>query len=252
MTACSLVLLATLAAPPSDATSEAKQLVRRSIVEYNGGDFEKALADVKRAYDLEPAPGLLYNLGQCHRALHHWEQAEFFFQGYLREKPNAPNRVAVRALVEQMEKNRLDELAERKASPPPEVVAPSAATPPPAPATQPAVAQPSASPPPVVAEPPGTAPQPIPPAAVEAPPPTRHIPASAWALGGIGIAVGIAGGVLWALAQSDRSGYASAGLEPPSVKYSTIAQSNTFALTGDVLVPVGSVLLAIGIGIAVF
>jgi tetratricopeptide (TPR) repeat protein len=192
-----------LGATSPDAAAEAKQLARRSIVEYNGGDFEKALTDVKRAYDLDPAPGLLYNLGQCHRALHHWEQAEFFFKGYLRGRPGAANRTAVRALVDEMEKNRLDELAERKAAAPP-------------------------------------------------PAQGRHIPASTWIFGAIGLAAGIAGAVAWGLVASDRSGYSTTGPEPSTVSYSGVQQSNTFATAGNILVPVGAGLIVIAAGIGIF
>jgi hypothetical protein len=224
-----------LGATSPDAAAEAKQLARRSIVEYNGGDFEKALTDVKRAYDLDPAPGLLYNLGQCHRALHHWEQAEFFFKGYLRGRPGAANRTAVRALVDEMEKNRLDELAERKA-----------AAPPPAP-------EPAAAPQIIIAQPaPAPAPEPAPTAAVTAPAQGRHIPASTWIFGAIGLAAGIAGAVAWGLVASDRSGYSTTGPEPSTVSYSGVQQSNTFATAGNILVPVGAGLIVIAAGIGIF
>jgi len=85
---------------------EAERLVKQSIVEYNVGDFDAALADVTKAYKLRPAPALLFNIGQCHRALHHWEKAEFFYHGYLREKPDAPNRDKVEALIEEMQQKQ--------------------------------------------------------------------------------------------------------------------------------------------------
>ena len=60
---------------PKDS-KEAERLVKQSIVEYNVGDFDAALADVTKAYKLRPAPALLFNIGQCHRALHNWEKAQ--------------------------------------------------------------------------------------------------------------------------------------------------------------------------------
>ncbi len=67
----SFLLLALLtASPSSDAVKQAEALTRRAIVEYNGGEFDQALVDAKKAYGIQPAPALLYNLGQCHRALH--------------------------------------------------------------------------------------------------------------------------------------------------------------------------------------
>ena len=90
-----LVLLAAMAASPSSgaaATAKAERLTKRAITEYDGGDFDQALADAKQAYAIKPAPGLLYNLGQIQRALHHWEEAAFSYRAYLRELPDAPNR----------------------------------------------------------------------------------------------------------------------------------------------------------------
>lgn len=68
----SFVLLAALASSPPASTpaARAEALTRHAMTEFDGGEFDDALADVKRAYAIEPVPGLLYNLAQCHRALH--------------------------------------------------------------------------------------------------------------------------------------------------------------------------------------
>ncbi|MHB1844303.1 MAG: hypothetical protein ACYCWW_05650, partial [Deltaproteobacteria bacterium] len=155
-----LLLAAVLGASPK---AEAQALARRSIIEYNAGDFEKALLDAQQAYELEPLAGLLYNLGQCHRALHHWERAEFFYRGYLREKPGAKNRPEVERLIAEMKQHEQDELAERRAAQaPPTIVLPTA--PPVAAVPPPASSQPS----------PATAPlAPAPAAALAAPIPSR-------------------------------------------------------------------------------
>jgi hypothetical protein len=150
---------------PKDA-KEAERLVKQSIVEYNVGDFDAALADVTKAYKLRPAPALLFNIGQCHRALHNWEKAEFFYRGYLREKPDAPNREKVEALIEEMQQKQKTDAV----SPPPSValVVPAAAAPQ---ATVPPATPPPASPS-VAAT--------IPPTAVPAAPiATRSVPAAA-------------------------------------------------------------------------
>lgn len=107
-----------LSAPKDPATREAEQLAKQSIVEYNVGDFDSALADATKAYKLKPLPGLLYDLAQCHRALHHWEKAEFFYRGYLREKPSAPNREAVEGLIAEMHQKQQTDLAGPAAEPP--------------------------------------------------------------------------------------------------------------------------------------
>ncbi|MHB1844489.1 MAG: tetratricopeptide repeat protein [Deltaproteobacteria bacterium] len=92
--------LLALALAASPATSQqARVLTHRSIVEYDAGDFEKALADQTRAYELDPLPALLYNLGQCHRALQHWDRAAFFYRRYLARAPQARNRPQVEQLL---------------------------------------------------------------------------------------------------------------------------------------------------------
>jgi tetratricopeptide (TPR) repeat protein len=114
-----LLLLALLGATPPADTAKAEALTRRCIVEYNGGEFDDALRDAKKAYALQPAPLLLYNLGQIHRALHHWEEAAFSYRAYLREQPNAPNRATVEAHLAEVLKKQSDALAAQKPPLPP-------------------------------------------------------------------------------------------------------------------------------------
>ncbi|MHB8417541.1 MAG: tetratricopeptide repeat protein [Myxococcales bacterium] len=242
----SLLLLAALAQTPN-VRAEAKRLSRRSLVEYDGGDFAKAMADAKRAYDLAPIPDLLFNLAQCHRALHHWEQAAFFYRRYLAERPGSARKVVVRQLIQEMDENRREELAAQKtgrAQPVAPAAAPQQAAGSPAAATAPA-----AQPVPAAAVEPASPEAPA--AAVTAAPRRRHVPASAWVLIAGGLAVGLGGGLLWGLAAGDRAGYTGAP-GPQPVTNSQLQSSNTFAVTGDILVPLGAVLLAVGSGLAIF
>jgi tetratricopeptide (TPR) repeat protein len=71
----------------SDARAQAKAQVRKGQLDYKLARFDEALAAYSRAYELYPAPALLFNLGQCHRNLKNYERAIFFFEGYLREQP---------------------------------------------------------------------------------------------------------------------------------------------------------------------
>ena len=70
----------------NDARSQAKAQVKKGQLDYKLGRFEQALEEYSRAYELFPAPALLFNLGQCHRNLKNYERAIFFFEGYLREQ----------------------------------------------------------------------------------------------------------------------------------------------------------------------
>src|SRR5262245_45682748 len=67
------------AAPPSETEKkeQAKKLATEADQSYKLGRFEVALAGFEKAYEIFPAPGLLFNIAQCHRALRHWERALF-------------------------------------------------------------------------------------------------------------------------------------------------------------------------------
>ena len=108
-----------LAGPSRTATDRARELVKRSITEYDLGDFEAALKDATEAFRLDSRPTILYNLGQCERALDHWAKAEFFYRGYLHYVPNAPNRAAVLRLIAQMQKAQAAPTKAAAAAPPP-------------------------------------------------------------------------------------------------------------------------------------
>jgi tetratricopeptide (TPR) repeat protein len=95
------ILLAAGPATAADsALQEARKLTSAAMVEYNVGRFERALELYTKAYERYPKPVLLFDLGQCHRQLGHFERALFFFHGYLREQPNASNRALAEKLLE--------------------------------------------------------------------------------------------------------------------------------------------------------
>ena len=99
-----LLAAALLAAAPAparadDARDQARQLVEQANTDYKLGRFQEALDGYSRAYELFHAPALLFNIGQCHRNLGHHERAIFFFAGFLREKPDDPNRALVESLI---------------------------------------------------------------------------------------------------------------------------------------------------------
>ncbi len=172
LTVLALFLATQLAAAPAVSPqdrAEAARLVHESMSEYDLGHFQPALAAAERAYRLDPLPQLLFNLGQCHRALHQWDQAAFFFRRYLEKLPKAPNRQLAEALLAEA-----DAKAEADAH----------GTAGPAPVEVPIVVAPA-----VPSPAPTTAPQRAPEAAIGlvAPPPPRH---THWL--GIGLLVGAA------------------------------------------------------------
>jgi tetratricopeptide (TPR) repeat protein len=144
--ACLAVLAASVAfAPPASAQTaleQAKALTGRATIEYNIGHFEQALELYSRAYEALPTPALLFDIGQCHRMLGNAERATFFFQGYLREKPDAPNRALVEQLLADLQRQLDAQRAAHAQQAAPAVTSPVAETP----------AEAVASPPPPAAE----------------------------------------------------------------------------------------------------
>ncbi len=132
---------------------EARTLTSQASVEYDVGHFDQALELYTRAYERYPKPALLFDIGQCHRQLGHYERAIFFFQGYLRGQPQAANRALVEKFIADSQQ-QLDAQRASGAAPPP----PAESTPPVAPALAPSPA-------------PGSVGAPAPAEAAGAPPP---------------------------------------------------------------------------------
>jgi tetratricopeptide (TPR) repeat protein len=83
---------------------EARALTSKATVEYNVGRFQQALELYTKAYERLPKPALLFNIGQCHRLLGHYEQALFFYHGYLREQPEASNHALAEQHIEESQR----------------------------------------------------------------------------------------------------------------------------------------------------
>ncbi|HEX3765331.1 MAG TPA: tetratricopeptide repeat protein [Kofleriaceae bacterium] len=121
-----IIGIALWAAPVrADRLADAKREVTAADIAYRLGRFDEALAGYTRAYELYPVPALLFNIGQCHKNLHDYARAVFFFEGYLRDAPAATNR----ALVEDLIREARAQLAQ--GAPPPATPAPPPSAPPP-------------------------------------------------------------------------------------------------------------------------
>ena len=114
-----LLIITTVAATGARAdspTDEAHTHVDRAHTHYQLGRFSEALTEYAKAYELFPAAALLFNLGQCHRGLGDCPRAVFSFEGYLRAKPDAPNRALVEDLIAECRRAIEKEEVERRAS----------------------------------------------------------------------------------------------------------------------------------------
>jgi hypothetical protein len=85
------------------ATRDAKKHYAKGDKLFALGKFDQALVEFEAAYEAKPLPKLLFNIGQAHRNLDHYDQAIFAFRKYLREVPDADNREAVEKLIDDLE-----------------------------------------------------------------------------------------------------------------------------------------------------
>ncbi len=225
------VIALALAVSPADS-QRAARLGHRSIIEYNARDFGKALDDAKAAYELDPRPALLFNLGQCYRALGFYSEARFSYRAFLREQPDAPNKALVLDLIKQMEAKLQPE------APPPPAVTP----PPPAAAAAPPPSQPII----VTIAPPINPPEAAPPEAFKEEAPRKGIPAAFWGLGGSALAVGAAGtilGVVSSSALAADSVHSLDGYQLHTIPASQYQTAQNEGLAADILWGLGGALL---------
>jgi tetratricopeptide (TPR) repeat protein len=102
-------------ANPPDPPRPGRALFERAEANFNRGKFEEARADYQAAYDIEPLPAFLFNIGQCYRNMGDYDRALFFFQRYTQLDPDNPNRPAAERLIAEM--TRLAEERRAQAGP---------------------------------------------------------------------------------------------------------------------------------------
>lgn len=124
-----------------DARSVARESYARGVALAKAGDYQRALDEFQRAYELAPHYAVLYNVAQAERALGHSDQALEAFESYLRlgaEQITPERRSEVEVAIEALKAERSTAKDQPAA---PAVVAPAA----------PAVVAPAEPPPPAVA-----------------------------------------------------------------------------------------------------
>jgi tetratricopeptide (TPR) repeat protein len=87
----------------ADAATEASEHFQRGVEFSKDGDFEAALVEFKRAYELSPNYRVLFNLGQTSRELRDYAGALKSFEEYLRQGGNdAPKRDKVEQWISEL------------------------------------------------------------------------------------------------------------------------------------------------------
>jgi len=98
----------TVAAPEAEAQTRgqirrARVLFARGIRQFDRHRYEAALRTFTRAYQLAPAPPIVFNMAQCHQALGNDERAVESYKLFLQLAPDAPNRTEVERKIRQLE-----------------------------------------------------------------------------------------------------------------------------------------------------
>lgn len=111
---------ALLAKLPKVKNPEAHAHIVSGNAHYRTKEFEKALDEYKMGLQQEDAAIFLYNIGQCHRALHHWDDAIWVFRRFLdRAKPDPELVERVEGFIRDAEQNQAED---QKRAPPREPI----------------------------------------------------------------------------------------------------------------------------------
>jgi len=135
LTLCIASGLVTTSARAESPAETGKAHFERGVKLYNLGHFQESIGEFEKAYDIDPAPILLFNIAQSHRQLGEKERALFFYRRYLEQAPKANNRADVEQRMKDLAQS-LEQEKELKQRPPTEV---ERGAPPPAPVTVPSL-----------------------------------------------------------------------------------------------------------------
>jgi tetratricopeptide (TPR) repeat protein len=86
-----------------DASTEAKAHYELGMTAYGVGHFDRAIEAFTRAYKLDPAPILLFNIAQALRKKGDRDQAITYYRRYLDGAPGAEDRETVLARIRELE-----------------------------------------------------------------------------------------------------------------------------------------------------
>jgi tetratricopeptide (TPR) repeat protein len=108
--------------PQASAHDRALELFSDGKKAYKQGDFRTAIDHLEAAYELEPAPVLLYNLARAYEGIGELDKAVSDYERFLTADPNAEDRGAIEARVATL-KRQIEIQSEKQApaeAPPPE------------------------------------------------------------------------------------------------------------------------------------
>jgi tetratricopeptide (TPR) repeat protein len=103
--ALSVVATAGVAAAPAPApgpTAQGDEAGRHSTLgqrQLERGQYQDAIAEFRRAYELRADPRFLHDIAEAYRQLGIVDRAVFFYERYLAALPDAPDRAEVEATI---------------------------------------------------------------------------------------------------------------------------------------------------------
>ena len=101
--AAAALLASPLVALGEDDTAAAKARFRKGAELYGAGKWREAIEEFEAAYRLKPAGAIHFNVARCREKLGEWPGALRAYEDYLREVPEASDRVHVRASMKRIE-----------------------------------------------------------------------------------------------------------------------------------------------------
>jgi tetratricopeptide (TPR) repeat protein len=93
-----------------DSMKAAQEAFDRGTDAYNAGRFKAAAAAFTEAYDHEPKPELLYNIGAAYQRAGDTKQAIKHYQLYLNNHPDAKDADQVRKMIDKLQQRTGDDL----------------------------------------------------------------------------------------------------------------------------------------------
>jgi tetratricopeptide (TPR) repeat protein len=91
-------------AQPASASAEAQRHHERGTLYYDRALYEEAIAEYRKAYELNADPNYLFDIAQAYRRLGADEKALFFYKRFLSTHPDPQNRSEVESQVAELER----------------------------------------------------------------------------------------------------------------------------------------------------
>jgi tetratricopeptide (TPR) repeat protein len=108
----SLLCSVAAAEPPEE---RARSLAAEGRKAFEAEDYALAIERYEAAYQLKPAPGLLFNIGQCHRKAGRYDEALGYFRRYLDSMPPQSQAKVTEEVIAEVEAQRYERLKQEAA-----------------------------------------------------------------------------------------------------------------------------------------